>query len=119
MQEKFGVTARTLRYYEFLELLAPLKHKRQRFYTAKDQARMALVRRGRQFGLRLEEIRQWLQIYEEQGQESQLREWLRIAERQVPVLERELEDRRDALTDLVASMKQAEAELTWRKRQSA
>lgn len=100
MCAKFNVTPRTLRYYEYIELLAPIKEGRSRFYGARDVARMTLILRGRHFGLSLEEIRQWLLIYHKNGTQSQLQEWLRIADRQLLILERQQQDIQTAIKDL-------------------
>ncbi|MDD9923959.1 MAG: MerR family DNA-binding transcriptional regulator [Boseongicola sp.] len=89
MCEKFDVTPRTLRYYEYIELLAPDKEGRSRFYTPREVARMTLILRGRRWGFSLEEIRQWLLIYEQKGTEPQLSEFVRLADRQLEVLEKE------------------------------
>ena len=59
MCAKFDVTPRTLRYYEYIELLTPAKEGRSRSYGAKELARMTLILRGRRFGFSLEDIRQW------------------------------------------------------------
>ena len=67
MCAKFDVTPRTLRYYEYIELLAPEKDGRARHYGPREVARMTLILRGRRFGFSLEEIRQWLLIYQHQG----------------------------------------------------
>ena len=58
--ERFDVTPRTLRYYEYIELLEPEKEGRSRFYGPREIARITLILRGRRFGFSLEEIRQWL-----------------------------------------------------------
>ena len=50
MCAKFEVTPRTLRYYEYIELLAPEKDGRARFYGAREVARLTLILRGRRFG---------------------------------------------------------------------
>ena len=100
MCAKFNVTPRTLRYYEYIELLAPIKEGRSRFYGARDVARMTLILRGRHFGLSLEEIRQWLLIYHKNGTQSQLQEWLRLADRQLLILERQQQDIQTAIKDL-------------------
>ena len=89
MCARFDVTPRTLRYYEYIELLRPEKEGRSRFYTPRELARMTLILRGRRFGFSLEEIRQWLLIYEEKGTEAQMREWVRLADRQLGVLAEE------------------------------
>lgn len=79
MCAKFDVTPRTLRYYEYIELLAPEREGRSRFYGNRDQARMVLILRGRRWGFSLEEIRQWLQMYEDQGSAAQMRTLVRYA----------------------------------------
>ena len=69
MCAKFDVTPRTLRYYEYIELLQPDREGRARFYGPRERARMKLILRGRKFGFQLEDIRQWLLIYEKEGNE--------------------------------------------------
>lgn len=86
MCARFDVTPRTLRYYEYIELLAPQKEGRSRFYGPRDLARMVLILRGRRFGFSLEELRQWLLIYEEQGTRPQLEAWIKLADRQLVAL---------------------------------
>ena len=83
MCAKFDVTPRTLRYYEYIELLNPEKEGRARFYGAKELARMTLILRARRFGFSLEDVRQWLLIYEKEGTEAQMREWVNLADRQL------------------------------------
>lgn len=82
----FDVTPRTLRYYEYIELLSPEREGRSRFYRPRDVARMTLILRGRKFGFQLEEIRQWLLIYEREGTEVQMRQWIDLADRQLSEL---------------------------------
>lgn len=89
MCAQFDVTPRTLRYYEYIELLAPEKEGRSRYYGARENARMTLILRGRRWGFSLEEIRQWLQIYEVQGTGPQYREFLKLADRQLDALSKE------------------------------
>ncbi|EKE44778.1 transcriptional regulator, MerR family [Oceaniovalibus guishaninsula JLT2003] len=83
MCARFDVTPRTLRYYEYIELLKPQREGRARFYGPREVARMKLILRGRRWGFSLEEIRQWLEIYDSQGTEAQMREWVRLADRQL------------------------------------
>lgn len=101
MCEKFEVTPRTLRYYEYIELLAPEKEGRSRFYTTREIARMTLILRGRRWGFSLEEIRQWLLIYEQRGTEPQLKEFVRLANRQLEVLEAERRQMDDTISELM------------------
>lgn len=96
----FDVTPRTLRYYEYIELLNPEKEGRSRFYGPREVARMKLILRGRRFGFSLEQVRQWLMIYDEQGTEAQSRAWIEMAERQLVELDQQIADLREARADL-------------------
>ena len=86
MCSKFEVTPRTLRYYEYIELLSPERQGRSRFYGARECARMTLILRGRNFGFQLEELRQWLLIYDQDGTEAQMEVFLGMAERKLKEL---------------------------------
>ncbi len=86
MCARFDVTPRTLRYYEYIELLDPEKEGRSRFYGPRETARMTLILRGRRFGFSLEEIRQWLEMYEEKGTREQFQTFVDMADRQLKVL---------------------------------
>jgi DNA-binding transcriptional MerR regulator len=111
MCARFDVTPRTLRYYEYIELLAPEKDGRARFYGPREIARMKLILRGRRFGFSLEEIRQWLLIYGKKGERPQLEAWLQMADRQLVELERQRTELDAALADLRALRETAVQEL--------
>jgi DNA-binding transcriptional MerR regulator len=96
----FDVTPRTLRYYEYIELLTPEKEGRARFYGPREKARMTLILRGRRFGFALEDIRQWLLIYEKEGTSAQMREWVALADRQME----ELRQQRAHLDETIAQL---------------
>lgn len=100
MCAKFDVTPRTLRYYEYIELLNPIKEGRSRFYTPREVARMTLVLRGRRFGFSLEEIRQWLELYEQKGTEAQMEAWIAMADRQLGELRTQYDQLAETITDL-------------------
>lgn len=111
MCAKFDVTPRTLRYYEYIELLAPEKEGRSRFYNAREVARMKLILRGRRFGFSLEEIRQWLLIYGKKGERPQLETWLGMADRQLIALDRQREELDRTIADLRALRETAAEEM--------
>lgn len=77
MCAEFDVTPRTLRYYEYIELIAPEKRGRTRFYGAKEKARLTLIKRGRRIGFSLEQVRQWLELYEKDPSQHEQMEALR------------------------------------------
>lgn len=100
MCAKFDVTPRTLRYYEYIELLTPIREGRARYYTPREVARMTLILRGRRWGFSLEDIRQWLLIYDQMGTEAQMQAWVELADRQIVELETQLEQLRSAVEEL-------------------
>ncbi len=87
MCARFDVTPRTLRYYEYIELLQPEREGRSRYFGPREIARMILIMRGRRFGIKLEDIRQWLLIYEHEGTSAQMRAFIEMADRQYAELE--------------------------------
>ena len=64
MCDIYKVTPRTLRFYEFKELLFPIREGQRRLFTRRDQARLKLILQGKRFGFSLEEIRQLLNLYD-------------------------------------------------------
>jgi DNA-binding transcriptional MerR regulator len=100
MCTRFDVTPRTLRYYEYIELLSPEKDGRNRFYGPREVARMVLILRGRRFGFSLEEIRQWLLMYETKGTRPQLEVWIAAADRQLDALTQQREELGRTIEDL-------------------
>ncbi|MEM9967396.1 MAG: MerR family DNA-binding transcriptional regulator [Pseudomonadota bacterium] len=112
----FDVTPRTLRYYEYIELLQPEREGRSRFYGPRESARMKLILRGRKFGFALEDIRQWLLIYEKEGTTTQMNVWVEMSGRQLDELKeqrRQLDEAMQELEELrnetIEAIKQAEA----------
>jgi len=100
MCAKFDVTPRTLRYYEYIELLHPEREGRSRFYGPRECARMTLILRGRRFGFSLEDIRQWLLIYDHEGTEAQMRTWIELADGQLD----ELAEQRRQLDETIGEL---------------
>jgi DNA-binding transcriptional MerR regulator len=63
----FGVTLRTLRFYESRGLLSPARSGMTRIYSGRDRARLALILKGKQLGFTLVEIRAMLANEEKKG----------------------------------------------------
>jgi DNA-binding transcriptional MerR regulator len=102
MCERFDVTPRTLRYYEYIELLQPEREGRARFYGTREIERMILILRGRKWGFQLEGIRQWLLIYEKDGYHAR-KSWVKSANNQLEVLRTQLAELQDAIETLEES----------------
>lgn len=102
MCARFDATPRTLRYYEYIELISPYKEGRSRSYGPREIARMTLILRGRRFGFSLEEIRQWLLIYEQKGNGPQMKAWIDLADRQLAAMAQQREELDVAIADLTS-----------------
>jgi len=110
MCDLFGVTARSLRFYESKELLAPARKGNKRLYNNRDRARLKLILRGKRFGISLEEIRQILDLYDmdadSQIQKSYDRGVLRLAE-----MEQQRAEMDETITELKALLERGKARL--------
>ncbi|MEO1732906.1 MAG: MerR family DNA-binding transcriptional regulator [Pseudomonadota bacterium] len=100
MCAEFDVTPRTLRYYEYIELLQPDREGRARYYGARELARMKLILRGRKYGFQLEDIRQWLLIYEHEGNDAQMKAFVEMADRQMVELQSQRAQLDEAMEEL-------------------
>ncbi|MFO1328106.1 MAG: MerR family DNA-binding transcriptional regulator [Rubrivivax sp.] len=65
---EFGITLRTIRFYEDKGLLAPRRVNGTRVYSRKDRARLALILRSKAIGASLEEIKHFLDLYGAHGE---------------------------------------------------
>ena len=105
MCASFGVTARTLRFYESKELLSPKRQGTRRLFTRRDSARLKLILRGKRFGFSLEEIRQLLDMYDiGDGQATQFQETYRIACARLEDMERQRDELNEAIDELKAQL---------------
>ncbi|WP_179379539.1 MerR family transcriptional regulator [Jannaschia marina] len=113
MCAKFDVTPRTLRHYEYIELLFPERVGRARFYGPRDIARMTLIMRGRKFGFSLEEIRQWLELYDADPEgRTQMQAWIELANGQLDELAERRRDLDEAIAELTRLRDRVQSELT-------
>jgi DNA-binding transcriptional MerR regulator len=78
LAEEFGITTRTLRFYESLGLIAPQRNGTARSYDHRDRTRLMLILRGKRFGMSLEESREIVDMYDgaRSGEIRQLQTWL-------------------------------------------
>ncbi len=101
MCAKFDVTPRTLRHYEYIELLSPQKVGRSRVYGPREIARLKLILRGRRFGFPLEGVRQWLLMYDADPQNRlQTETWIDVSGQQIADLEGRMAELQDTIEDL-------------------
>jgi len=122
MCEAFGVTPRTLRFYEAKELLAPLRQGRKRLFTRRDRARLKLIQRGKRFGFSLEDMRKLLDLYDKGDQQyGQIAAAYAVARERLADMERQRADLDAAIADLREQMTWGERMLAslWDNRDAA
>jgi DNA-binding transcriptional MerR regulator len=101
LSREFGVTLRTLRFYEDRQLLNPRRQGLNRLYSRRDRARLKLVLMGKKVGFSLTEIRDMLDLYDlKDGQVTQLRVALDKFSRQIAVLRQQKKDIEQAMEEL-------------------
>lgn len=109
MCDTFQVTARTLRFYESIELLAPIREGARRLFTRRDRARLRLILRGKRFGFSLEDIRQLLNMYEPNGSNApQLLRTIEIGRERLAQMQAQRADLDIAIAELTTQLKSAE-----------
>jgi DNA-binding transcriptional MerR regulator len=112
LSSEFGISTRTIRFYEAKGLLAPERVGSNRIYTKRDRARLTLILRGKRLGFSLEEISEYLDLYDaDPNQIKQTRLLLQKTESSISDLEAKRKDLDDALAELREIRAQCIAEL--------
>lgn len=105
MAKKYGVTLRTLRFYEDKGLLNPQRDGSTRLYTRRDRARLKLILLGRKVGFSLRDVKQMMDLYDPTGSNTkQLRLALDKSEKQLARLQKQRALIDDAINELGGSM---------------
>ena len=93
LAREFGVTTRTIRYYEDQGLLSPKREGSNRVFQNRDRVRLKLALRGKRLGFSLGEIRELFELYDvSRDERRQLEEFLQKLERRRALLEQQRED---------------------------
>jgi DNA-binding transcriptional MerR regulator len=93
LASEFGVTTRTIRYYEDQGLLSPKRAGMNRVFSSRDRVRLKLALRGKRLGFSLSEIRELFDLYDfSRDEKRQLEEFLVRLERRRVTLEQQRED---------------------------
>jgi DNA-binding transcriptional MerR regulator len=72
LADEFDITTRTIRFYEARGLLIPQRFRSNRAYSRRDRARLKLILRGKNLGFSLEDIAEYLSLYDsDPGQVTQ------------------------------------------------
>ena len=105
LSREFGVTLRTLRFYEDKGLLNPKRQGTTRLYDRRDRARLKLVLLGKRIGFSLGEIGEILDLYElGDNQETQFRVAMEKFRNQIKILEQQKAEIEQAIGELTETM---------------
>lgn len=105
LADEFGVTHRTIRFYEDRGLLSPRRAGTRRLFGPRERVRLELVLRGRRLGFNLDEIRRIVDMYDQEPGESGQ---LRYLVEQIEHRRAELEQRRRDIETTLAELDQVE-----------
>ncbi len=93
LAKEFGVTTRTIRYYEDENLINPSRNGRNRIYSVRDHTRLKLILRGKRLGFSINEIREMFGLYDSApGEIGQLKHILGKVNERKALLNQKLED---------------------------
>ncbi|MCB8822749.1 MerR family transcriptional regulator [Microvirga rosea] len=109
LAREFGVTLRTLRFYEDRGLLSPRRDGTARIYDARDRDRLSVILKGKQLGFTLTEIRAMLA--EERGG-SGIAANLNLSLAQIEDQITHLEQQRTEIDEALVELRACRARLT-------
>lgn len=98
---EFGITPRAIRFYEIRGLLTPSRRGSSRVYSRRDRGRLMLIIRGKNLGFSLEDISEYLSLYDDDPtQDVQTRVLLKKVERHLD----QLASKRDDIDRTIAEL---------------
>ncbi|HVZ06261.1 MerR family DNA-binding transcriptional regulator [Hyphomicrobium sp.] len=112
LAKEFGITTRTIRFYESRGLISPQRIGTARRYSKRDRARLMLILRGRNLGFSIEDVSQYLALYDaDPGQLAQTRLLLDKVRTAINELQMKRRDIERSLADLSDIRARCEAHL--------
>lgn len=101
LAEEFGVTTRTIRFYEEKGLIHPRREGQKRLYTPADRVRIKLILRGKRIGMSLQESVELIDMYDpEHNNRDQLHSLIGTVQEKRAHLLRQKRDIEDMLAGL-------------------
>jgi DNA-binding transcriptional MerR regulator len=101
LAKEFGVTTRTIRFYEERGMISPLRDGQKRLYSAADRVRIKLILRGKRIGMTLQESVDVIDMYDpEHNNAEQLHSLINNVKERREQLQQQKRDIDDMLTGL-------------------
>ncbi len=115
LAREFGITPRTIRFWEDQGILAPERASNKRVFTRRDRARLKMALRGKRLGLSLAEIKDLIGMYNSTDDETpQLLECVRVMEKRRIALQQQREDIETMLAEIAQFQSLCQQELARR-----
>lgn len=112
LANEFSITTRTIRFYESRGLISPERIGTTRRYSRRDRARLILILRGRNLGFTVEDVGDYLALYDSDPEQmAQTRLLLDKVTAAIAGLKKKRSDIDSALSDLSDIAKRCEAHL--------
>jgi len=103
LADEFGITHRAIRFYEAKGLLAPQRLNGARIYSRRDRARLHIIVRAKSLGYSLEETKDYLDLYGQQG-EGRIKQLEISAARSAQMID-ELEEKKRQIDEKIEELK--------------
>jgi DNA-binding transcriptional MerR regulator len=101
LTREFGISTRTLRFYEDEGLIHPERRGRTRLFRSADRRLIMEILRGRRIGFTIAEIREIIQVYKDPpGEAGQLRLLMKRVEEKREELQQKRKDIEETLEEL-------------------
>ena len=106
LAEEFGITTRTIRFYEEKGLISPRREGQRRLYSPADRTRIRLILRGKRIGMTLQECVDFIDMYDpEHDNVDQLHSLIEDVKRR---RQRLLQQKRD-IDDMLAGLDEVQS----------
>ena len=93
LAREFDITTRTIRFYEDLGLLNPVREGQRRIYSPRDRVFLKLILRGKRLGFTLNESRTLIEMYDPNSDnQHQLLSMLKMLDDKELLLDQQLND---------------------------
>ena len=101
LAKEFGVTTRTMRFYEEKGLISPRREGQKRLYSSADRVRIKLILRGKRIGMSLAECVEVIDMYDpEHNNADQLHSLINKVQNRRQLLEQQKQDIDEMITGL-------------------
>lgn len=101
LTREFGISTRTLRYYEDEGLIQPVRRGRTRLFRPSDRHLIRQILRGKRLGFSIADLREIIQMYREPpGEAGQLRTIIAKIDEKRAALRQKRRDLEEALAEL-------------------